>query len=250
MGGSAGSGGVGGAGGGPIDEGCPATGRGPAMVRVNHPDGDYCIDRTEVTKGQYKVFLDEMEGDYSGQRTECVGNTTYGFRDCNSTYYPNDNPNAPVACTDWCDADAFCRWSGKRLCGRIGGGDLRFSYESSLESEWYNACTAAGEFQPPGSCGGDASGTYLSWLEVTGTGCLGSVPPFDQVTHLVGNVREWTAECHRPILSLEDECVANGAGFTDYNRTPSRYVCTNKVSYVRFEQRNDVGIRCCAEVTP
>ncbi|MBX3185331.1 MAG: SUMF1/EgtB/PvdO family nonheme iron enzyme [Polyangiaceae bacterium] len=219
------------------------------MVRVNHPDGDYCIDRTEVTKGQYKEFFEDMEGNFSGQRPECSGNVTYDPRWCGSTYYIDDNLNFPVACVDWCDADAFCRWSGKRLCGRIGGGELQRDLAPNPEGEWYNACTAAGEFQPEGTCGADGSLGYARTVEVS-AGCLGSAPPFDEVSYLVGNVAEWTAECGRPLLGSVDECIVNGGSFQDHFENPSRYVCTTKESYPRTYRRNIIGIRCCAEVTP
>jgi hypothetical protein len=40
---------------------CPSGERGPEMTMIDGPQGTrYCIDRTEVTQGQYKQFVDAV----------------------------------------------------------------------------------------------------------------------------------------------------------------------------------------------
>src|SRR5258706_16123893 len=39
-----------------FDDGC-RPGRGPSSILIQAPGGDYCIDTTEVTKGDYAAFL-------------------------------------------------------------------------------------------------------------------------------------------------------------------------------------------------
>jgi Sulfatase-modifying factor enzyme 1 len=59
----------------------------------------------------------------------CAWNTSFqpesSGSDCLNVWLIFDLVNAPanpVACVDWCDAFAYCRSIGKRLCGAFGGG--------------------------------------------------------------------------------------------------------------------------------
>src|SRR5690606_10229843 len=112
-GGSAGGrGGAGGEGGSPPS--CP-VGPGPSMLYVVHPQGDFCIDRTEVTSAHYKLFVDAAL-DATQMPSPCDFKTTFVPRatgnNCAPHHYdPLDLPNRPVACVDWCDAKAYCEWA-------------------------------------------------------------------------------------------------------------------------------------------
>ena len=99
--------------------GCGANRPGPAMVEIASGSGRYCIDSTEVTNNDYAAFLATNPAT-TGQPAQCSWNIDYT---------PSDGwPVAagagrlPVGFVDWCDATAYCRWAGKRLCGRIGEG--------------------------------------------------------------------------------------------------------------------------------
>jgi len=112
--------------------------------------GDFCIDATEVTQAQYQAFLASKNGDTTGQPAACGWNTSFQpFASCN--FAPATRASQPVSGVDWCDAYAFCAWTGKQMCGRIGGG-ARSGAKSApapsrepAKSQWTAACTKRGD---------------------------------------------------------------------------------------------------------
>lgn len=58
----------------------------------------YWIDRTEVTNADFAAFLEET-----------------GYTNVNWAFIPGGEPDLPVVDVIWRDADAYCRWMGKRL---------------------------------------------------------------------------------------------------------------------------------------
>ena len=101
-----------------------------------------------MTNRQYAVFLANQQARVDNQPTACAWNTSYvPIQD-----WPvaAGRDNQPVGWVDWCDAYAFCRWAGKRMCGKIGGGPNAFSdYDKPNQSQWYRACSKAGAFRYP-----------------------------------------------------------------------------------------------------
>lgn len=220
--------------------GCP-TGRGSEMVRISHPSGDYCIDKTEATKGHYAQFRADKDGDYSGQATYCEWNVDYGQGGC-GFYDPVDNLKLPAACMDWCDADAFCKWAGKRLCGKVGGGGNADKYSTADKQEWRNVCEAASPMVPEGSC----NAWSPTAVEVDNGDCTGSQPGFQPLTHLLGNVSEWVHECSVGFLGDVEEpnssCRIYGRSRADQQRDLSCAGSDNP----RKDSTTSVGVRCCA----
>lgn len=218
--------------------GCP-TGRGSEMVRISHPSGDYCIDKTEATKGHYLQFRADKDGDYSGQASYCEWNVDYGQGSC-APYNPTDNLNLPAACMDWCDADAFCKWAGKRLCGKVGGGGN--AYGDADKQEWRNVCDAAGPMIPDDSC----NGASPEPAEVNNGDCRGSQAGFEQLTHLLGNVSEWVHECSVGFLG-NDEAPNSSCGYYGRSRADQqRDLSCAGSSVPRTYATNTRGVRCCA----
>ncbi len=210
------------------------------MVRISHPSGDYCIDKTEATKGHYAQFRADKDGDYSGQATYCEWNVDYGQGSC-GFYDPTDNLNLPAACMDWCDADAFCKWAGKRLCGKFGGGGNADAYAPGNPQEWTGVCEAASPMLPEGSCNAFSPESQ----EVGNGNCVGSQPGFQQLTHLLGNVSEWVHECKPGWNGVQEdngECGHYGGSRADH---PSKLGCL-RANRSRDDALWVIGARCCA----
>lgn len=139
---------------------------GPRMTRVRTPDGhSYYIDSTEVTQAQYQEFVSAAKATgYKPEQPEfCSQNPsfeppTFGSKPGDPDYHcpegyvrPTETPDVPMVCVDWCDADAYCKWAGKRLCGRVGGGVLKTLEDAKNADvdEWYNACSNGGKTKYP-----------------------------------------------------------------------------------------------------
>jgi len=190
------------------------------MVRVPAPDGStYCIDSTEVTMAHYAAFLAEKKDDLSGQREICKDNTSFeppgdsdtALNRCPDGYLqPENTPKRAMGCVDFCDADAYCKWAGKRLCGRIGGGTL--TVDESVDpkaSEWVNACTQGGKTKlpygdtfedgrcldrtlvPDGVANQAAAQAALADPVKAAPNCHGTEPPFDKIYSMSVGLQEW-----------------------------------------------------------
>src|SRR5262249_55529317 len=111
-----------------------------AMREVPLPNGGgfFCIDKTEVTADEYAIFSrTTATSPPTGLPTGCESNTDY-------TPSITTSGKQPVAGVDWCDAWAFCRWAGKRMCGGIGGGRSNaLAGSQDTMSQWTFACTNA-----------------------------------------------------------------------------------------------------------
>lgn len=65
-----------------------------------------------------------------------------------------------MVCVDFCDAIAFCKWAGKRLCGSLDApkntlleSDELVEVAASIRFEWADACTQGGKTKwPYGFC--------------------------------------------------------------------------------------------------
>lgn len=238
---------------------CP-SGRGPKMVIVEGTFQNtrfrFCVDSTEVTQKQYEEFIDgggAIVKDHPacatkaalGPRSTCVGN---------EVQY-QANATMPITCVDFCDALAFCKWSGKRLCGRTGdGGPIEGPTDlgAKIQNEWYLACSQAGTRNYPY---GDVLRTEVCTVQNPDAGdsgvarpttpagsmteCVGPVvPAFD----MIGNVREWVNAC-TPNAGL---CGILGGDGTSQAASGSAR-CADTGGAAPNNQGNRFGIRCCAD---
>jgi sulfatase modifying factor 1 len=211
------------------------------MIRVDA----FCIDSTEVTSAQYNEFL--LAGpSLSGQPSECSWNGTY-LPGSGWTFSPSQG-TLPIANVDWCDAYAFCKWAGKRLCGKVGGGAADFSQFASPENEHYVACSNnATRIYPYGNTFNSAAcnGVEADAGHVVPVGslsaCQGGVAGLFDMS---GNVEEWQDACDANSGS-NDSCL-DGTGAFDYGGPPAGTRCDFADSDSRSAQFPDVGIRCCA----
>ena len=181
---------------------CPRAG-GPEMVLL--PEG-YCIDSTEVTRAHYRAWLEKnpstgsQGGPCQEDRTLVPDGACLARASCQT-----DCDAHPQVCVSWCDADAYCRGVGKRLCGKIGGGaypseEIYYWTRADL-NEWFNACSAHstqkygnGVTYTPGTCNGPELGRGTVPVGSM-SACQAKTLGYQGVFDLSGNVAEWEGGC-------------------------------------------------------
>ncbi|MDB4994317.1 MAG: uncharacterized protein JWM74_1749 [Myxococcaceae bacterium] len=219
--------------------GCPGH-AGPEPVKAM----GFCIDSTEVTNAQYAQFVDAKKGNAGGQSASCAWNATY----VPESGWPVDSSKAslPVVEVDWCDAQAFCAWAGKRLCGKVGGGASTPDDAARISDQWFLACSAAGTraYPYPGSyaddnCNGDDHGIKKAIAVGTMPKCEGG---FGGLFDMSGNVAEWEDACTGS-AGAGDQCLLRGGA---YESSESKLGCATAAADARSGAHADVGFRCCS----
>lgn len=231
----AGAGGVAGAAG--SDGGmvsCPIVSGASTMVGL----GGFCVDRVEVTRGQYQAWL-ESNPNPDAQAAMCAHN-----EDFTPTIWPPGPTDLalPVVTVDWCDAHAYCQGMGKRLCGAIGGGSAPIhSWADPTVSQWYAACSGGtafpyGDTYDPHACNGHGNEVYAP---VDGGSLPDCRPDVGPIFDMSGNVWEWTDECNG------DRCLLRGGAFIAQEEMLR---CDYKNdTQTREYSSHTIGFRCCAD---
>jgi len=146
-------------------------------VHTVYVDAFY-MDKYEVTVGQYKKFI------------QATGHRAPDWSDV-SKYSPTDNH--PIVYVSWEDAQAYCKWAGKRL---------------PTEAEWEKAARGGlvGKKYPWGDEAPDAGGKYRANYYVGNNGTadgyeycapVGSFPPNGYGLYdMAGNVWEWCLDAY------------------------------------------------------
>jgi formylglycine-generating enzyme len=226
----------------PWDGRCPVGG-GPRMVKF----ADFCIDSTEVTRAQYRAWLDSNPNPGVARQHEfCASNASFEPDStclasavvCQGTQCDNH----PMVCVDWCDAHAYCYSVGKRLCGSRQGGGIRGAdyrdQAGSEQSQWYTACSVGNARGGADFC--NALARSLDTTVAVGSlqQCQTAATGLEGVFDLAGNVWEYVDACHS---SDRVRCSARGGSFNSYYAS-----CNTDVLTQTNEPRNHIGFRCCA----
>jgi len=193
--------------------------------QVSVPAG-FSIDATEVTRTQYAAWL-ATNPPTTGQSSTCAWNTTFEPPSC--AWPPASKGNHPVVCVDWCDAFAYCKAIGKRLCGSIKGGPTPWTSDDVASiSQWYNACSAGGTTNFPYggattggdgydalACNGAESGHSGTVPVASLSDCQSSAAGYKGVFDMSGNAWEWEDSCDGT-EGETDSCRRRGGGFQAY----------------------------------
>jgi sulfatase modifying factor 1 len=245
---------------------CPAGTTNRASQEVPLVGGGfYCIDHAEVRNADYKAFVD-AQANTAGQIAACAFNNDYApdiAGPCDQ-YDPVSSPDLPIACVDWCDAAAFCKWDGKHLCGKLGGGsNTPADFADPTKSAWYRACSHAGDFDFPygnsyngNKCAGLDNATAVHPFATPFTSCVGG---YDGLYDMSGNVAEWEDSCSGN-AGAADLCLDRGGSYLDTNvsvgAAPSLQCNSNvhgspkMAMKARSTRSPEIGFRCCSEAVP
>lgn len=235
--------------------GCP-SGKGPAMVRIDAGSSSFCIDTTEVTVAQYDDFLSDFGGPYDVP-TFCTSGSVADTARPPPSSRDLDPAHQRRAASGigYCQAYGYCKWAGKRLCGKLGGGHE----DGSDTSEWVFACQngARKTIYPYDDSTYDstACNTETKVADAYTMADVGSFPkchgmsaPFDRIFDMVGNVAEvvdWT----NPEVPLGEPDAAGMAAFTRGNWTSekSNAKCAMWNSDSLGTGNRLAGVRCCSD---
>lgn len=213
--------------------------------------GTYCIDKYEASYASYTAFR-QANPVTGNQIPECSWNTTYTPP---ANFPPVQGTESwPVRNVDWCDAYAYCKWAGKRLCGKIAGGTVPpAQFTDANESQWYSACSAQGSNAYPY---GNAVDRTKCVISDPSDGGVTSIPPLSTTRDpnrcqggevglfdMSGNLAEWEDSC-TGASDGADNCRVRGGGYSD---TAAAAGCNNATIHRRDSTADDIGVRCCLD---
>jgi formylglycine-generating enzyme required for sulfatase activity len=234
----------------------------------NQDEACFWMDATEVSVADYRIWLASLGGAAPQWSPACAWKANPPY----SAIFNPDGPNnggcaipasqlapfeasKPMRCVDWCEAQAFCEWAGKRLCFEDSGAT---GLEPPRETnEWSIACSLNGALawpfdttaavppcnfnQPVVGCSG-VDAICGPWPPGSSASCQpGPGYPYD----LGGNVSEWVDLCesgHTPT----DECHHRG-GY--YDSTLADLACAGIKHAPRGSHDPSRGFRCCASLS-
>ncbi len=194
----------------------------------------FWVDRTEVTVAAYRACV-------------AAGTCPVPARTSAMCTYDADDPDLPVSCVHWADADAYCGWVGKRLPSEreweyAARGPMAVPFPWGVGTSCGNAITLINE-QSGRSCAHRPArvGTHPGGASVFG------------VQDLSGNLEEWTADWYVELLGpgpaprAGAAHVLRGGGWLS---TPSQSRTTSRNWGSALEAGANVGFRCAKDDQP
>jgi formylglycine-generating enzyme required for sulfatase activity len=221
--------------------------------------GTMCIDKTEVTIGQFQAFV--VSGDLpqlpmtDPAYARCSTKTNYEAS-CQNKPCTGSECDVAQTCIDQCDAKAYCEWAGKRLCGSMDASPLAIADANNPQrNQWMNACTSDGRDWPYGkdydaqACNTvDRKPTACNGPAVTSAypSCQAPAGPYDQVFDLSGNVSEWVDASQETGTDWPDlRCVIMGGSYVHYWGDVSCAGAT--LEWPCNAKHPEFGFRCCSK---
>jgi formylglycine-generating enzyme required for sulfatase activity len=235
----------------------------------------FCIDRREVTQQRYAAFLaadvpgaasletPSPEAAPTPLEEACALDLDHAPGNdgaCSGAYAPDVTPEHPVSCVDVCDAQAYCRWSGGRLCGGRGGALLdRGRLGDELDaSEGYRACAGAEGREHPYGTSPVEGACNVAGGESAPAGSFEACRTPEGVVDLEGNVSEWTHHGGYPQGDDDpdnDDVLYFAVRGGSFASAPDASGCPSRGELQREDERAlpwtsqlpHVGFRCCAD---
>ena len=238
------------------------------MSRVDIPSSTcFWIDQKEVTVDDYQRWQSAQSDEavefeptwcaWKQTRSDPIGDKTDS---CTAQILPFDlqpfASNKPMRCVDFCDAEGFCRWSGKHLCHSTDAFGVQGP--RGTVREWLLACSNALSTAYPW---GNEPGSQLCNTGQTADNCItsravcGALPVGEKaqcrnasgVSDLLGNVAEWVFSCNLVGPDQEEPtgCLVRGGGYD----APLQ-ACVEEATLQNDTRLPSLGFRCCADLTP
>ncbi len=230
------------------------------MVAIDGPTAilSYQIDATEVTQGQYGMWLATNPALPAKTDANCgyvagyggYTDTGAGYTVADAGYSGADADHHPAATVDWCDAYAYCKGAGKRLCGAIGGGSNPVdSSNDANASQWYRACSSGGiNTFPYGNtyqqtyCNTAYNGPGTTTAVGSMANCVTLAAGYVGIYDLSGNVNEWEDSCTGSGPSAYCELRGGSMGGSDFLSG-----CSSALADIMRNSVNTfIGFRCCS----
>lgn len=149
---------------------------------------NFAIGKTEVTRGQFAVFVNATNYN-AGDKCQTIEDYTIEERNGRSwrkTGYQQDNSH-PVTCINWNDAKAYIEWLSRKTSK---------PYQLPTESQWEYTCRAGGQNE---YCGSDNIDN-IAWYGTkngytTYPAALKQANAFG-LYDMTGNVGEWVEDSY------------------------------------------------------